>query len=80
MSPQYIYFIIFAVLAYVIVTDNSVASAVVLITRMIKLQYEKTKWWLIHNPANPVVKYMIWRRSMKLAKELEKELNDRHQQ
>jgi hypothetical protein len=80
MSPQYIYFIIFAVLAYVIVTDNSVASAVVLITRMVKFQYEKVKWWLIHNPANPVVKYMIWRRSMKLAKELEKELNDRHQQ
>jgi len=80
MSLQYIYFIIFVVLAYVIVTDNSVASAVVLITRMIRFQYEKTKWWLIHNPANPVVKYMMWSRSMKLAKELEKELNDRHQQ
>jgi len=80
MSPQYIYFIIFVVLAYVIVTDNSVASAVVLIIRMIRFQYEKTKWWLIHNPANPMVKYMIWRRSMKLAKELEKELNDRHKQ
>jgi hypothetical protein len=80
MSPQYIYFIIFAVLAYVIVTDSSVAAAIVLITRLIRFQYEKMKWWLLHNPANPVVKYMIWRRSMKLAKELEKELNDRHKQ
>jgi hypothetical protein len=80
MSPQYLYFIIFALFVYIIVTDDSVVSAFVLITRMIRFQYEKTKWWLIHNPANPVVKYMIWRRSMKLAKELEKELNDRHKQ
>jgi hypothetical protein len=33
---------------------------------------KKTKWWIFHNPANPIVKYIMWRRAMKLAKEIEK--------
>jgi hypothetical protein len=77
MSPHYIYLTIFAVIFYVILIDNNVVTAFFLITKWIRFKYEKIKWWLIHNPANPVVKYMIWRRSMKLAKELEQELNDR---
>jgi hypothetical protein len=28
----------------------------------------------MNSPDNPIVKYMIWRRSMRLAKELKKEL------
>lgn len=59
---------------YLIATDNSVAYAIVLISKIMKFQYEKQKWWLFHNPANPVVKWFMWRRALKLAKELEKEL------
>jgi len=70
----YIWFIIFAVVAYFIVTDSSVAAAFDYVTRLIKLEYEKRKWWLLNNPRNPVVKYMIWRRSMRIAKELQNEL------
>jgi len=58
---------------YLIATDDSVAYAVVLVSKIVKFQYEKTKWWLLHNPANPVVKWFMWRRALKLAKELEKE-------
>jgi len=40
------------------------------------LQYEKIKWWLIYNPQNPVVKYLMWRKSMKMAEELMKEYDN----
>lgn len=70
----YISFLIFAVVAYLIVTDDSVAAAFYFIMKLIKVEYEKRKWWLLNNPRNPIVKYMIWRRSYKLAKELQREL------
>ena len=72
MGYSYITFVLFAVVAYLILTDKSVAAAFDLWGKIINLWYEKTKWWLIHNPRNPVVKYFMWRRSMKLAKELQK--------
>lgn len=77
MEYYYVWFLVFAFLGYFIVTDQSVAKGFYLITQILKSKYEVTKWWLMNNPSNPVVKYMIWRRSMKLAKELEKELNDK---
>ena len=30
-------------------------------------------WWVINNPRNPIVKYLMWKRSMKLAEELMRE-------
>lgn len=70
----YAWFIIFAFAAYLIVTDESVAYFVTLISKLIKFQYEKTKWWMLHNPANPIIKHLMWRKALRLAKELEKEL------
>lgn len=78
MSYQYtLFFTIFAVILYFICTDESVATAFILVSKLIKSRYERTKWWVLHNPANPVVKWIIWNRSMKMAKELQKELNNR---
>jgi len=73
MTPYYFWFGIFMFVGYLIATDDSVAYAVVLVSKIVKFQYEKTKWWILHNPANPIVKYLIWRRALRLAKELEKE-------
>lgn len=70
----YISFLIFAVIAYLIVTDNSIAAFVDYIFKLIKFDYQKKKWWLLNNPRNPIVKYFMWRRSYKLAKELQREL------
>ena len=72
-SSYYFWFFAFAVIAYFIVTDNSVAYAVILVSKILRFQYEKQKWWLLHNPANPIVKWLMWRSSLKIAKELEKE-------
>ena len=69
----YTRFIVFAVVAYFIATDESVAAAFYYLTRLAKSNYEKQKWWLLNNPRNPVVKYLMWRRALKLAKELERE-------
>jgi len=73
MSSYTFWFVIFALLTYFIVTDNSVARAFYMLTQLAKVQYEKVKWWVLHNPANPIVKYFIWRNSVKLAEELMKE-------
>jgi hypothetical protein len=77
MEIYYFWFFLFAIAAYFIVTDESVAKLVNYTSRLLKFQYEKTKWWILHNPANPIVKYLMWRRAMKLAKEFEKVLGEK---
>jgi len=74
MTAYYFWFGIFIFVAYLIATDDSVAYAVTLVSKIIKFEYEKQKWWLLHNPRNPIVKYLMWRRALRLVKELEKEL------
>lgn len=74
MSLIYVYFLIFACIAYLIITDESVARAIVLLSQLVKFQFEKTKWIILHDPRNPINKYLMWRRAYKLAKELENEL------
>jgi hypothetical protein len=59
------------------VTDESIAKAVVLLSQIIKFQYEKTKWMILNDPRNPIVKYFMWKRAYKLAEELQKELEDK---
>lgn len=74
MNPSYIYLTIFFCIAYLIITDQSIAKAFYMLTQLARVQYEKVKWWVAHNPANPIIKYLMWRRSMRLAKELMEEL------
>ena len=74
MTSYYFWFGIFIFVGYLIVTDNSVAYAFALVLKLIKFQYEKQKWWLLNNPRNLVVKWLMWRRTLRIAKELEKEL------
>lgn len=70
MNTYTIWFVVFSLIAYFIVTDQSLARAFYMLTQLVRVQYEKTKWWILHNPANPIVKYLMWRRAYKLAKEL----------
>ena len=72
MSYQLFLLFVFAVAAYFIVTDESVAAAFYYVFRLAKAYIQRKWWWATHSPSNPVVKYLIWRRSMKLAKELQK--------
>lgn len=76
MTYSYICFVLFAFAAYLILTDQSVARAFLLILSILRVQYEKIKWWAWHNPKTPWARYIIYRRSMKLAKELMKEMQE----
>jgi hypothetical protein len=79
MSQYHLFlFTIFGFLLYLIVTDSSVAAFVNLIFRLGKFEYEKRKWWLLHNPANPIVKHLMWRKALRMAKELEEEFNQKN--
>ena len=74
-SPHIVLFGLFAVAAYFIVTDESVAAAFFYVTRLAKAYTQRQWWWIVHNPKNPVVKYLIHRRSLKLAKEMMAKIN-----
>ena len=73
MNAYYFWFGIFIFVFYLVATDDSVAYAVTLVSKILRFQYEKTKWWLFNNPTNPIVKWLMWRNALRIAKELEKE-------
>jgi hypothetical protein len=73
MTDYYFWFGIFTFIFYLVATDDSVSYAVVLVSKIVRVRYERTKWWVLHNPANPIVKYMMWRRAWKMAEEFKKE-------
>ena len=70
MNTQYAWFALFGIILYVIAVDENVAKAVDYVITLTKNNFRKQWWWLTNDPRNPVVKYLMWRRSMKLAKEL----------
>ena len=65
----------FAVVAYIIVTDERAAAAFMYVSKLANTEIKRHWWWLTNNPRNPVVKYMIYRRSLRIAKELMVEIN-----
>ena len=75
MDSHIVLFGLFAVVAFVIVTDENVAAAFVYVSKLANTEIKRHWWWLLNNPKNPVVKYMIYRRSLRLAKELMVEIN-----
>ena len=75
MDSHIILWGIFAAVAYVIVTDERVAAAFLYAIKLANTEIKRHWWWLTNNPRNPVVKYMIYRRSLRIAKELMVEIN-----
>jgi hypothetical protein len=66
----YVLFSIFAIIIALMVVDQSIARMCNLLSQMVEVYYRRTKWWIANDPRNPIVKWLVWRRSMKLAKEL----------
>jgi hypothetical protein len=73
MNAYYFWFGIFIFVFYLVATDDSVAYAITLVSKLVRFQYEKIKWGLLYNPRNPIVKWLMWRNALRMAKELEKE-------
>jgi hypothetical protein len=74
MNSIYIYILIFGCIAYLIIVDESIAALINYSSRLLRFQYEKTKWIILNDPRNPIVKHLMWRRAYKLAKELQDEM------
>jgi hypothetical protein len=76
MTSYYLWLLIFAIFLYLVITDLSIAQLIILYSKWWRLQYEKLKWWLLYCPDNPIVKWNMHRKSMKMAEELMKEMNN----
>ena len=75
MDYHYILITLFVVAAYFILTDEGVATAFFYITKLAKAYIDRQWWWILHNPHNPVVKYLVYRRSLKMAEDMMAEIN-----
>ena len=78
MTAQYIYLVIFGCIAYLIATDESIAKAFYLLSRIVRSKFAIFWWWVKNNPKTPWARYLMWRRSNQLAKELMKELRSKN--
>jgi len=73
MEYYYFWLVLFSFIVYIFITDKNVEQYFLLLLSLVKFQYEKQRWWLMNNPRNPLVKWMIHRKSMKMAEEFIKE-------
>jgi hypothetical protein len=67
--------ILFAILAYLILTDKNVADYLTLVFKMTRLNVERMFWMIRFHPKNPITNLMMRWKYDQIAKELEKELN-----
>ena len=72
---QHNLFFVFFVLFVIVIIDPNVGRLLDLVIKSTGIQIQKIKWILFNDPKNPIVKYFIWRRSLKTANELLKEFN-----
>ena len=73
-----IWFLIFIIIGYLIVTDQSIARFFILVGQYLKIKYELIKWVIIHSPDNPIVRWRIHQNSLRIAKELMKEFDEKN--
>lgn len=77
MDPKYLYFIIFFCITYLIITDENVAGLISYSSRLLKFQCEKIKWIVLNDPRNPIVKYLIYKKSLRMAEKLIKKFENK---
>ena len=79
MSIQLAWFALFAVALYFIVSDESIAAAFYYVVQLESTYIRRQWWWFTHNPRNPVIKYLIYRRSLKMAEEIMRQINTKEE-
>ena len=58
------------------VIDQSFERLVGLISKLIEVKCLKLKWYIFNDPRNPIVRWFVWRRSLKMAKEIRKQIEE----
>lgn len=71
----YVLFIIFSVIAYMIVVDNNVASYITLIFKILKVNTERLIWMIRFHPRNPITNLLKRWEYDRIARELQKEMD-----
>jgi hypothetical protein len=66
--------ILFAILAYLILTDKNVADYLTLVFRMSKLNIERMFWMIRLHPKNPITNLMMRWKYERIARELREEM------
>jgi hypothetical protein len=66
--------IIFAIIAYLMITDRNVADYLTLVFKMTRMNIERTFWMIRLHPKNPITNLMMRWKYDRIARELEKEL------
>jgi hypothetical protein len=79
VSIQLAWFALFAVALYFIVSDESIAAAFYYVVQLASTYIRRQWWWFTHNPRNPVIKYLIYRRSLKMAEEIMRQINTKEE-
>jgi hypothetical protein len=69
--------ILFAILAYLILTDKNVADYLTLVFRIMKLNIDRNLWMIRLHPKNPITNLIMRWKYDRIAKELEKEFDDK---
>lgn len=73
----YILLTVFAVLVYMIYVDKNVADYIVILTKLLKINIERFFWIVKYHPNNFITTWIQNQKYDKIAKELEKEFNQK---
>jgi hypothetical protein len=66
--------ILFAILAYLILTDKNVADYLTLVFKMTRLNIERMFWMIRFHPKNPITNLMMRWKYERIARELQEEM------
>jgi hypothetical protein len=69
--------ILFAILAYLILTDKNVADYLTLVFKMMRLNIERMFWMIKLHPKNPITNLIMRWKYDRIAKELEEEFDNK---
>lgn len=71
----YVWMTIFAIITYVIIVDPNGLRLIDLITKLIKINLERTYWIVRFHPKNPITNFLQRRKYAKIAEELKREFD-----
>lgn len=77
-EQYFLYFIVFALASYLIVTDQSIAALVTLSLKMLKLNVERYFWMIRFHPyitTNKITQWFMMRKYMKEAEKMTREFS-----
>lgn len=76
MISYYFWFLIFGIIAYIIIVYSNVSIWFHLMFKLVGIQIQRFFWMIRLHPKNPIVNLMKKYEYQKIAKELEKEFKD----